>query len=205
MALDQQSGTIQLLCAATEVSRAPQSQMCRRRQSWMVQLYIRLLTGRFQVRILVAEPPKLEVGHFQTDLLVRPTGETTRVLAGRFHASNHARGVLELENRRFETTKLACSGLAAPANSWEVAPTNFSSWQGLCTWPSGRQPRTCGHCPPSAAPSCPTRGPVRPGHRRHWRTFAGHALRTVVADKVDRSRLTQECFCVRRRMLRPPS
>ena len=25
-------------------------------QSWMVQLYIRLLTGRFQVRILVAEP-----------------------------------------------------------------------------------------------------------------------------------------------------
>jgi hypothetical protein len=30
----------------------------------MVQLYIRLLTGRFQVRILVAEPAELEIDGF---------------------------------------------------------------------------------------------------------------------------------------------
>jgi hypothetical protein len=30
----------------------------------MVQLTIRLLTGRFQVRILVAEPVELEIGSF---------------------------------------------------------------------------------------------------------------------------------------------
>ena len=43
-------------------SRAPQTQIRRKRQSWMVQLTIRLLTGRFQVRILVAEPFELEIG-----------------------------------------------------------------------------------------------------------------------------------------------
>jgi hypothetical protein len=53
--IDQQSATIQLPGVATEVSRAPQSQMCCGRRSWMVPLYIRLLTGRFQVRILLAE------------------------------------------------------------------------------------------------------------------------------------------------------
>ena len=36
-------------------SRSPQSQTGRKRRSWMVQLSIRLLTGSFQVRILVAE------------------------------------------------------------------------------------------------------------------------------------------------------
>ena len=35
--------------------RAPQTQIGRKRQSWMVQPTIRLLTGWFQVRILVAE------------------------------------------------------------------------------------------------------------------------------------------------------
>jgi hypothetical protein len=38
---------------------APQTQMWRKRQSWMVQRHIRLLTGRFHVRILVAEPFEL--------------------------------------------------------------------------------------------------------------------------------------------------
>jgi len=50
--------------AATEVGRAPQTQAGENGQSWMVQLYIRLLTGRFQVRILVAEPAELEIGRF---------------------------------------------------------------------------------------------------------------------------------------------
>jgi hypothetical protein len=37
----------------------------------MVQLYIRLLTGRFQVRILVAEPTELGISPFQTYRLRR--------------------------------------------------------------------------------------------------------------------------------------
>ena len=56
-----------------------------KRQSWMVQHYIKLLTGRFQVRILVAEPSEVEIGHFQACRLGREAGGTTRVLAGRFH------------------------------------------------------------------------------------------------------------------------
>jgi hypothetical protein len=64
MAVDLQSVTTQPRCVPTEVRRAPQSQMCRRGLSWMVQLYIRLLTGRFQVRILVAEPAELEIDGF---------------------------------------------------------------------------------------------------------------------------------------------
>ena len=55
MVLDQQSGTTQLPSVLTEVGRAPQSQMSSKWRGWMVLLYSRLLTGRFQVRILVAE------------------------------------------------------------------------------------------------------------------------------------------------------
>ena len=40
----------------------------------MVQLYIRLLTGRFQVQILVAEPAELDMGLFQTYRLPSETG-----------------------------------------------------------------------------------------------------------------------------------
>ena len=50
----------------------------------MVQLCIRLLTGRFQVRILVAEPFELD---FRPTGCVASAGKTIRVFAGRFQAS----------------------------------------------------------------------------------------------------------------------
>ena len=62
MALDQQSGTIQPLGVATEVGRAPQTQTRRKRQSWMVQLYIRLLTGSVPGSNPGRGAPELEVG-----------------------------------------------------------------------------------------------------------------------------------------------
>src|SRR5713226_946233 len=59
--------------------------MCRRGRSWMVQLYMRLLTGRFQVRILVAEPeprraPELEIGSFRAPGCLCPDGATPESL-----------------------------------------------------------------------------------------------------------------------------
>jgi hypothetical protein len=45
MALDLQSGTIQLLSKATEVSRTRNLKKGLKLQSWMVQLYIKLLAG----------------------------------------------------------------------------------------------------------------------------------------------------------------
>ncbi len=84
MALDPQSVPTQVRCVPTEVRSAPQSQMCRGRRSWMVQLYIRLLTGRFQVRILVAEPAELEFGRFRPTGCAASPGRTIRLFTGRF-------------------------------------------------------------------------------------------------------------------------
>ena len=50
----------------------------------MVQRHIRLLTGRFQVRILVAEPTELEIGVLGPTSYVVRVARNTRVLAGRF-------------------------------------------------------------------------------------------------------------------------
>jgi hypothetical protein len=98
---------------------------------------------------------------------------------------------LNWKTRRFEITKLLLADWQHPPTLGRLHQPTFLAGK-ACTWQSGRQPRTWGHCPPSAAPSCPTRGLVRPGYPRHWRIVAGHALHTVLADNVDSEPLDTE-------------
>src|SRR5205823_945574 len=63
----------------------------RRGRSWVVQLYVRLLIGRFQVRILVAEPLNSKSALFRPTGFVEPRESSLGMILPR--SSLHGVGV----------------------------------------------------------------------------------------------------------------
>src|SRR5438874_13629964 len=94
--------------------------MGRKRRSWIAQLNIRLLTGRFQVRILVAEPFELVLDLPAAALSSMEPREcnTVRSTARILVAARRT------QNRRFTTIQLP-SPTGSTNGLLGVAPTNF--------------------------------------------------------------------------------